>query len=74
MHGTIDSTKDLGRAVVAARLAHGMTQSQLAAALGLTQRYVSELETGKSRTLSPKLFDLLDQLGIQLSFRIATDD
>nr|WP_281070191.1 helix-turn-helix transcriptional regulator [Paeniglutamicibacter psychrophenolicus] len=64
----------MGRAVVAARLAHGMTQSQLAAALGLTQRYVSELETGKSRTLSPKLFDLLDQLGIQLSFRIATDD
>lgn len=74
MHGTIDSTRDLGRAVVAARLAHGMTQSQLAIALGLTQRYVSELENGKSRTLSPKLFDLLDQLGIQLSFRIATDD
>lgn len=74
MNGTINSTKDLGRAVVAARLAHGMTQSRLAAALGLTQRYVSELENGKSRTLSPKLFDLLDQLGIQLSFRIATDD
>ena len=74
MHGNINSTEDLGRAVVAARLAHGMTQSQLAAAMGLTQRYVSELENGKSKTLSTKLFDLLDQLGIQLAFRIAEDE
>jgi HTH-type transcriptional regulator/antitoxin HipB len=74
VHGTINSTEDLGRAVVAARLAHGMTQTQLTTAMGLTQRSVSELENGKSKTLSTKLFDLLDQRGIQLSFRINADD
>lgn len=73
MHGNINSNRDLGRAVLAARLARGMSHSQLAAAMGLTQRYVSELETGKSKTLSAKLFDLLDQLGIQLAFRSVDD-
>lgn len=71
MHGNINSTEDLGRAVVSARLARGLTQTQLAAAMGLTQRFVSELENGKSKTLSTKLFDLLDQLGIQIAFKSA---
>lgn len=74
MRGVINSTQDLGRAVVAARRKHGLTQVQLAEALEVTQRYVSELETGKSRTLSPRLFDVLDQMGIQLEFKIADDD
>ncbi|MFJ2618272.1 helix-turn-helix domain-containing protein [Glutamicibacter sp. NPDC087344] len=60
---------DLGRAVAARRRNLGLNQTEMAAELGLTQRYVSELETGKTRSLSPKTFDTLDQLGIRLSFR-----
>ena len=69
MHGKIGSTADLGRALLAARIQHQLTQTQLAQALGVTQRYISEIETGKPKNLGPKLFEVLDQVGIELSFR-----
>ncbi|MCW4464930.1 helix-turn-helix domain-containing protein [Glutamicibacter sp. MNS18] len=69
MFGTIDTPSDLGRAVHAARLELGITQTELATALGYSQRYISDVETGKAKTLSANLFELLDQLGIQLMFR-----
>jgi HTH-type transcriptional regulator/antitoxin HipB len=49
----IDSHEMLALALQQSRLAAGMTQRELATRLGISQRYVSELETGKdSKTLS----------------------
>lgn len=73
MHGEIREMADLGRVVSARRRQLGLTQTQMAEALGVTQRYVSELESGKTRSLSPRTFDTLDQLGIQLHFRTVED-
>lgn len=51
------------------RIKNGLKQSDLAARLGVTPRYLSELETGKPKVLSVKLLDVLDQLGIELILR-----
>ncbi len=69
MHGEIREMEDLRRVVAARRRNLGLTLTEMAAELGPIQLYVSELETGKTRSLSPKTFDTLDQLGIRLSFR-----
>lgn len=68
MHGRIRDSRDLGRAVQTVRLAHGLTQVELAARLGVSQRGLSELETGKPKILRDRLFDVLAKLGVRLSF------
>lgn len=44
-----------------------MSQGELASALGTTQRYVSELESGKPKRADDQYFDLLARLGIELT-------
>jgi transcriptional regulator with XRE-family HTH domain len=51
------------------RTRHQLTQAELAVRLGLSQRYLSELETGKPKVLSAKLLSVLDLLGVELVFR-----
>ncbi|MBT2518225.1 helix-turn-helix domain-containing protein [Agromyces sp. ISL-38] len=48
------------------RLARGLSQRQLAAELGLTQRWVSEMEAGKPGKLTERLFAMLDGTGVRL--------
>ncbi|GAA2962615.1 hypothetical protein ACFO7V_05715 [Glutamicibacter bergerei] len=38
---------------------------------GLTQRYVSEFENGKTSSLNTRTLDVLDQLGIELALKCA---
>ena len=47
-----------------------MTQRQLAAALGTSQRYVYELETGKPKRADARFFEILSKLGISLTAEV----
>lgn len=67
------SMADLGLMVYGIRTSAGLSQVELARRLGVTQRYLSELETGKPKVLNDRLFQVLEQLGIELSFRTADD-
>lgn len=54
--------RELGERVAIARKAHGMTQQQLADALGIAQQTLAHYECGRSRTpvsMLPALADLL---------------
>ncbi|WP_035782758.1 helix-turn-helix domain-containing protein [Arthrobacter sp. H14] len=68
------SSADLGLLIHAIRVRHGLSQADLAARLGISQRYLSELETGKPKVLNEKFFDVLRDLGIVLSFRETIDE
>lgn len=69
MHGVMKSMSDLGLMVYGVRQRAGLSQRDLAARLGVSQRYLYELETGKPKVLNAQLFAVLDKLGIELSFR-----
>lgn len=69
MHGVMKSMADLGLMVYGVRRRAGLSQRDLAARLGVSQRYLYELETGKPKVLNAQLFAVLDKLGIELSFR-----
>jgi HTH-type transcriptional regulator/antitoxin HipB len=53
---------DLGRRLAALRAKRGLTQTDVANALGISRRYVSEIEAGKPSLYSERLFRLLDLL------------
>lgn len=69
MHGIMRSSADLGRLIYGIRTREGLSQVELATRLGVTQRFLSELETGKPKVLNDRLFSILESLGIELSFR-----
>ncbi len=68
MHGIVTGPRDLGTAVRAVRIAAGMTQRELSQALGVHQRWLSELESGHPKVANSKLFDVLSSLGINLTW------
>lgn len=53
---------DLGRRIAHVRAQRGLTQTQVAEALGISRRYVCEIEAGKPSLYSDRLFRLLDLL------------
>ena len=69
-HGRLRSPADVGRAVRHARRELGMSQVELAQRLGVSQRWLSELETGKPKILDARLFDVLAQLGLKLAWSL----
>lgn len=74
MRAVVEKPEDLGRFVHRIRSEAGLTQSQLAAALGTSQRYVSELEAGKPKRIDANYFDVLKRLGIALYVETGDDD
>ena len=69
-HGTLRSPADLGRAVRHARKDLSLSQADLAARLDVSPRWLSELETGKPKILDARLFDVLTQLGLHLTWTL----
>jgi len=69
-HGTLRSPADVGRAVRHARHDLAMSQVELAERLGVSQRWLSELETGKPKILDARLFDVLAQVGLKLTWSL----
>lgn len=55
--------RDLGRIIRTRRLAAGMSQDQLAAAIGASRRWVSQVESGHPRAQLALILDALDALG-----------
>jgi transcriptional regulator with XRE-family HTH domain len=53
-----------------ARLARGLSQQQVAAQLGISQAYVSELESGKESLALTRIFDLMRLTGMTMHAEI----
>jgi transcriptional regulator with XRE-family HTH domain len=68
--GTVTSPQALGRLLQQARLARGISQQQLADELGISQGYVSELESGKSSLALTRIFDIMRMTGMTLHAEI----
>ncbi|MEW1961058.1 helix-turn-helix domain-containing protein [Microbacterium sp. NPDC077644] len=64
---TLRSPGDIGLAIQQARLAQGFSQVALADRLGISQRSVSEIESGKPTIYMRKVFDLLRATGVELT-------
>lgn len=63
----IGSIVELGRAVRAARLTHGLTQEQAAALCGVSMPFLNQLEGGKRQHLSTsKVLGVCTGLGLRL--------
>jgi HTH-type transcriptional regulator/antitoxin HipB len=73
MRALIERPEDLGRFVQRIRRDAQLTQRQLAEALGISQRYLSELEAGKPKRIDQGYFDVLRKLGIVLSAETIDD-
>jgi transcriptional regulator with XRE-family HTH domain len=67
------SVSDLGLVVYGIRQRARLSQRELADRLGVSQRYLSELETGKPKVLNAQFFTVMEKLGIELSFREGAD-
>jgi len=63
---TIRSQTALGRELARLRYDRGLTQDELAEALGITRRYLYELESGRANLFATRLFELLRELGAHL--------
>ncbi|MEU8232259.1 helix-turn-helix domain-containing protein [Actinoplanes sp. NPDC048967] len=62
----IASARDLGLAVRQGRQDRGQTQAELAAAAGVSRRWLSDLEAGKATAEFGLILRTLDALGIGL--------
>ena len=71
----VTSARDLGLAVRQARMDHGMTQAQLAAAAAVSRRWLSDLEAGKASAAIGLVLRTLAALNIGLdTFPIKPSD
>lgn len=66
MKYVIRDPADLGSMIRHARMRDGLTQSQLAAQLGVGRQYINELERGKDNLVLARLFAALDRLHLEL--------
>ena len=64
--GSVSSPQSLGRLLQQARLARGLSQQQLAHELGISQGYVSELETGKASLALTRIFEVTRVTGMTM--------
>lgn len=62
----VRSPEALGRVLARLRFDNGLTQEELATALGLTRRYVYGLESGRPNLYATRLFEALRELGAHL--------
>lgn len=60
------SARDIGRFVQKARRGRGISQAALAEELGLTRQYVSEVESGVGNLYITRLFEMFDELGVDV--------
>lgn len=65
---------DFGLAVQQARLARGLSQSELAAELDVSQSTISEIESGKATIYLRRLLSLARATGLEFSASWEDDD
>jgi len=66
MQAKLSSPEDIGRLVRHVRTKRALTQRELAARLGVSHRWLSELESGKGKQANQRYFEVLSALGIHL--------
>lgn len=66
MNHAIHSTDELGRVIRAERKALGLTQDDLAAACGVSLRFISELERGRATAGVGRVLHVLRMLGLRV--------
>ncbi len=69
--GKVSGPESLGRMLQQARLVAGLTQRELAAQLGTTQKYIWELEAGKPSIVMDRLFAAMTATGMELTATIS---
>ena len=65
----VTSSKDFGRAIAAARRGLGLTQRDLALAIGAGERFIVELEGGKPTAQLGKAIDAARAVGLRLTLQ-----
>lgn len=70
LSGRVENAQDLGRMLQQGRLLSGMTQRQIAEHLGVSQRYVWELESGKPSLIMTRLFEMMRATGVELTAEV----
>jgi len=68
----IKDSYTLGQVLQQSRMAQGLSQRGLAAKLGVSQKWVWEMEQGKPGLLMDRLFGILDITGVTLSAEFET--
>ncbi len=64
--GKVTGPQSLGRILQQARMLSGKTQRQLAEELGISQRYVWEIEDGKPSLSTERFFAYIRATGVSL--------
>lgn len=65
LRGEMDSAEAMGRMLQQGRLLRGLTQRELADELGISQRYVYEIESGKPTIFAKRLFEMMHATGVR---------
>jgi len=64
----------LGQVIQQSRLQQGFSQRELAKMLGISQKWVWEMEQGKPGVLMDRLFMILEKTGVTLTADFETKD
>ena len=64
----------LGQVIQQSRLQRGFSQRELARMLGISQKWVWEMEQGKPGLLLDRLFMILEKTGVALSAEFETEE
>jgi len=64
----------LGQVIQQSRMIRGVSQRELAGELGISQKWVWEMEQGKPGILMDRLFMILDKNGVTLSAEFDFED
>jgi len=70
----VSSPFSLGQVIQQSRLQQGLSQRDLANMLGISQKWVWEMEQGKPGILMDRLFKMLDATGVALSAEFEVTD
>ncbi len=62
----VRSAEALGQVLARLRYERGLTQEEMAESLGVTRRYVYELERGRPTLYARRLFEVLGELGVHV--------
>ena len=74
LFATIKNSYTLGQVIQQSRLQQGFSQRELARMLGVSQRWVWEMEQGKQGLLMERLFKVLEKTGVTLSAEFEAKD
>ena len=74
VRGEIPTPEALGLMLQQGRLLRGMSQRELADQLGIGQKWVWEMESGKPGLFTERLFEMLRATGVPLYAEVALPD